>query len=212
MKEEDRGPWMETFLGKRFYPLNPTPEDISIIDIARGLSNQCRFNGHTKHFYSVAQHCIVGADWVFDQTKSHRWAMLFLLHDAAEAYIGDLIRPLKETRHFDYLEVIESVIKRTIYDYANLDWPTVEEEAIIKHYDDLMLLEEGYHLMKSKTSIWGIQYKYEQPEGHVEAHSLGETNREVMAAMYVDDFYSLYVHLFGKKHPEQIERDKDGGS
>jgi len=207
-EEEDRGDWMDTFTGKKFYPFSPKSEDVSIVDMARALSNLCRFNGHVKHFYSVAQHCIVGADWIFDQTKSHKLAMAFLLHDAAEAYVGDMIRPIKHSGHFDYFKNIENEIMRAIHDYANLEVTTHEEDATIKHFDNLMLFEEAFNLMASKTSTWGTQYKHEQPEGHVEARSLAETNREVMAAMYVDDFYSLHVHLFGKKHPEQIERDK----
>jgi len=198
----DRGPWMETFTGKRFYPLDPGYGSVSIIDIAHALSNICRFGGHTKHYYSVAQHCITGADWVFEQTKSDRLAMLFLLHDAAEAYVGDMIRPIKSIPEFHFFKTIESGVIRSIYNYAGIDWATTEEEVIIKKFDNLMLAEEGFHLTENKTLSWDTQYQPEQPEGHVNPDSLTEISRYAIEKIYLEDFFSLYLKLFGKVHKD----------
>lgn len=57
--------WLQTFTGKKIFPLNPRTEDICIADIAHSLSMQCRYNGHTKLFYSVAQHSAVMANNFF---------------------------------------------------------------------------------------------------------------------------------------------------
>lgn len=82
-----KGDWMTTFSGSKFWPLDPQPEDVNIEDIAHALSLLCRFGGHCKEFYSVAEHSV------------RCWRVLpalgCLLHDATEAYIGDLIRPIK---------------------------------------------------------------------------------------------------------------------
>lgn len=84
------GQWMQTFTGRRFWPLDPRPEDIHVEDIAHALSLQCRYAGHCVNFYSVAEHCVLLAEHVADPFK--RWA---LLHDASEAYLVDIPRPVK---------------------------------------------------------------------------------------------------------------------
>lgn len=81
-----------TFTGRVVEPLNPDPETISIVDIAHSLSNQCRFTGHTKLFYSVAEHSVRVSRMVPD--KDALWG---LLHDASEAYLADLARPIKRS-------------------------------------------------------------------------------------------------------------------
>ena len=82
--------FISTFLGNHFYPQNPRIEDIDIEDIAHGLAYTCRFNGQTTEFYSVAQHSLMVADLVADELKLEA-----LMHDAAEAYLGDVVKPLK---------------------------------------------------------------------------------------------------------------------
>ena len=84
------GDWMQTFTGKRFWPLDPKPEDICIEDIAAALSKLCRYGGHTKYFYSVAEHSCLVSIFVPDD-----FAMWGLMHDASEAYLSDMVKPLK---------------------------------------------------------------------------------------------------------------------
>lgn len=83
--------WIITRTGRRFDLSVPTADMVDPVDIAHSLSMQCRFNGHCQQFYSVAQHCLLVADLV---PAEHKLAAL--LHDATEAYVGDLVRPLKE--------------------------------------------------------------------------------------------------------------------
>lgn len=92
---EGRGDWMITASGVRFFPLDPHPEDIRITDIAHQLARVCRYGGAVDaEHYSVAEHSCLIADW-FEAKGDRVGARWGLLHDGAEAYIGDLIRPIK---------------------------------------------------------------------------------------------------------------------
>ena len=74
-----------------------TDEDssqVDPIDLAHSLSLINRFNGHTKFPYSVAQHSLLGAKWMLESGESSTYALYFLLHDAHEAYLGDITRPV----------------------------------------------------------------------------------------------------------------------
>lgn len=82
--------WIQTFTGRKFYPLAPNADDIDIVDIAHSLSLQCRYTGHCKQFYSVAEHSVHVA--MAASRDNRLWA---LLHDASEAYLTDVPRPIK---------------------------------------------------------------------------------------------------------------------
>lgn len=82
--------WIMTYTGRRFWPLDPTPEDVDIRDIAHALAMKCRYGGHAKRFYSVAQHSVIVSHYA---PREH--AMAGLLHDAAETYLADIPRPVK---------------------------------------------------------------------------------------------------------------------
>ncbi|AGC43293.1 hypothetical protein MYSTI_01964 [Myxococcus stipitatus DSM 14675] len=98
-----RGDWIQTYTLKQFWPLDPRPEDVDIQDIGHALSMQCRFTGHCHTFYSVAEHCVRVSEragtlmqqiggFSHDVMRAMQWG---LLHDAAEAYLVDLARPVK---------------------------------------------------------------------------------------------------------------------
>lgn len=98
-----RGDWMQTYSGRRFYPLDPRPEDIHRSDIAHALSLLCRYGGHVDRFYSVAEHCVLMSEAVPPED-----ALAALLHDATEAYVCDVPRPLKR-QLAAYMEIEERV-------------------------------------------------------------------------------------------------------
>ena len=79
---ERRGDWIQTYLGIQFWPLDPRPEEVMLFDIAHSLSNMCRFTGHCREFYSVAQHSVI-----VSQNVPREDAAWGLLHDASEAYM-----------------------------------------------------------------------------------------------------------------------------
>ena len=97
------GDWIQTFTGRQFWPLDPYWTEVDIIDIAHALSMLCRYGGHSRRFYSVAEHSVLISHRV---PKEH--ALFGLLHDAAEAYVVDVPRPLKHQLP-DYIEIENNV-------------------------------------------------------------------------------------------------------
>lgn len=88
-----RGPVMQTYSGRAFYPLDPQPNEVWLSDIAHHLSLICRYNGAVVPHYSVAQHSVGVSYLIGGGPRQQMWG---LMHDAAEAYIGDLTRPMKQ--------------------------------------------------------------------------------------------------------------------
>ena len=136
---------MITYTGIKFDPINPNIELINIKDIAHALSLICRANGHIKHFYSIAQHSINCALEAKARNYSIKVQLLLLLHDASEAYISDIIRPVKP--HLTNYLNIEAKLQQTIYKkYINSE--LVEDDYNkIKEVDDDILMSELYILM-----------------------------------------------------------------
>lgn len=93
--QHDRGPWFQTYSGVRFHFLDPRPEDILPEDLALGLGQQCRFTGQIGTFYSIAQHSVFCASIARERGLGIEEQRFMLLHDASEAYVGDVNRPLK---------------------------------------------------------------------------------------------------------------------
>jgi 5'-deoxynucleotidase YfbR-like HD superfamily hydrolase len=89
------GPYLQTVSGKWVNPLDPDPEQFDIEDIARALGNLCRFGGHCRTFYSVAQHTVIVSQLVEERGGDAEDVFAALMHDAAEAYLGDMPHPLK---------------------------------------------------------------------------------------------------------------------
>jgi 5'-deoxynucleotidase YfbR-like HD superfamily hydrolase len=101
MAEPDRGappapgPYLQTVSGRWVNPFDPDPAQIDPGDIARALANQCRFGGHSRTFYSVAQHSVIVAELVEQRGGDVEDVFAALMHDATEAYLGDMPHPLK---------------------------------------------------------------------------------------------------------------------
>ena len=131
---------VELFTGKMFWPLNPITEDIDIIDIAHALSNKCRYTGHTRQFYSVAQHCILMA-----RETSETYKLESLLHDATEAYLPDIASPIKG--HFNGFKDIEERLHVAIAERFNLIHPLPKQ---VKALDRKILRAEKWYLMHGK--------------------------------------------------------------
>lgn len=146
----DRGPVQQITGGKWVYPLDLRPEDIDIRDIALSLSKQCRFIGHTKEFYSVAQHSVIVSKIVSPEN-----ALWGLLHDAAEAYIGDISRPVKkclQTVAPGALISLENGIEAAVAERFGLPWPMPAE---VKHADIVAVFTEKRDLLHPTDLDWG---------------------------------------------------------
>lgn len=136
--------WLQTYTGKKFTPLDPRPEDICAEDIAHALGNMCRFNGHCKRFYSVAEHSIRVAELAPDCLLR-----LALLHDAAEVYLTDMPRPLKSA--FPEFSIIERRIRACILERFNVSLDGWEE---VEYADMIMLATEARDLMSEPPCEW----------------------------------------------------------
>ena len=134
-----------TYCNLQFDPLFAQVQDIRIDDIAHALSLICRANGHFRIFYSVAQHSIHCALEAAACAYTKKTQLHCLLHDAAEAYLGDVTRPLK--RHLPLYVEAEETLQRTIYRALQIDPPTDMEQQDIKCLDDRLLYHEflTYH-------------------------------------------------------------------
>src|SRR5829696_2066447 len=89
------GPYLQTVSGRWVNPFDPDPAQLDAGDIARALANQCRFGGHSRVFYSVAQHSVIVSRLVEERGGDVEDAFAALMHDATEAYLGDMPHPLK---------------------------------------------------------------------------------------------------------------------
>lgn len=89
------GPYLQTVSGCWVNPFDPDPSQLNIDDIAQALANLCRFGGHSRVFYSVAQHSVLVSEVVEDRGGDAEDVFAALLHDASEAYLGDMPHPIK---------------------------------------------------------------------------------------------------------------------
>ncbi len=136
---------MNTFTGKKFDPMLITPADIGERDIAHALSLICRGCGHLRRFYSVAQHSVNCAREALARGLSNRVALACLLHDGSEAYIADIIRPIKE--HLPDYARIECRIMDAVFARFGLSDLSEEETRLWKRIDDELLENELKELL-----------------------------------------------------------------
>jgi hypothetical protein len=140
-----------TFSGVRIKPLDPNPWLISIVDVAHALSNQCRFTGHTKQFYSVAEHSVRVSKLVPEED-----AMWGLLHDASEAYLSDISRPIKQQPGLgEVYRVAEAALQRAVAYKFNLP---LEVPPSVKVADNVLLRSEQRDLMPDGLRLEGYEY------------------------------------------------------
>lgn len=138
--------WLLTASGRRFDPVDPQPDMIDLVDIANGLSNECRFAGQCRFFYSVAQHSVL-----VSQAVPPDLAWEALLHDAAEAYIKDIPAPIKRLLP-DY-RALEHKIDAAIR--VRFGLPAIQNPAV-KHADLVLLATERRDLMPPGSDQWQI--------------------------------------------------------
>lgn len=144
-RKERHGAYITTLSGKLLDLHDPSPDDITIEDIATGLSNNCRFSGQLPVHYSVAAHSIVLAD-LMDNQDAQLYA---LLHDASEAYIMDMPRPVKMLCP-DYSEIerrIQDAVMQKFYPDGNLsaeDYTAVHSlDRVMPAFEQIALMGQG---------------------------------------------------------------------
>ena len=138
-----KGNWMLTASGKMFYPFDPDPEDIDITDIAGGLAKCCRWSGQCNGFFSVAQHSIIVSG-----TCSPPNALWGLMHDAPEAYVNDLVTPIK--KDINVYNELEDIILTAIAKKFELTLPIPDE---VHQVDALVTATESHYLMRDTPEM-----------------------------------------------------------
>lgn len=141
--QDRRGPWGTTFSGAKYWPEDPRAGDFRIADIAHALANQCRFGGHCREFYSVAQHSVIVSN-----ICALRDAMWGLLHDASEAYLVDVPRPVKYSRGMERYTEIERAFMAAICEQFGLG---AEMPTSVHWADEALLALEARHLMPEEA-------------------------------------------------------------
>lgn len=142
-----RGDWMQTYTGLRYFPMDPRPEDIDPRDIAHALSLLCRYGGHIDRFYSVAEHCVK-----LSYTVTPENALSALLHDATEAYVVDVPRPVK--RYLADYRMVEAKVWRAIA----MHFGVAEELPLEVHAHDtrILLNERGVLMRNAEFGAWSM--------------------------------------------------------
>jgi len=178
--------WIQTYTGRQFWPLDPRPEDVCIEDIAHALALKCRFTGHCRVFYSVAQHSVMASEIV-----PRHAALQALMHDAAEAYLCDLAKPLKaELQNMVDAEarIMEAIAARFGFEHRML--PEVHEA------DARMLVTERRDLMGTPPRPWT-----HAPGMEPLPRSIRAWEPDVAEALFLARFHSLTDPDQGTRFP-----------
>lgn len=175
--------WIQTYSGGKFHILDPRQDEINIVDIGHALSMMCRFTGHVRRFYSVAEHC-----WHASHIVPAEDALWALMHDASEAYIADINRPLK---HFtpvgpSYMKVEDKVMKAICKKFG-MD---PEQPASVHKADGMMLYAEKEQLMPPMS--WETKWTADEEPAQVKIRCW---KSEIAEAAFLSRFYELTNQL-----------------
>lgn len=170
--------WIQTYTGAMVYPMDPQPDDIHIEDIAHSLAMSTRYCGHCSKFYSVAEHSVYVSQMVSPQHMRQA-----LLHDASEAYISDIARPIKPFLS-NYKEIEEGLLK-AICNKFEVSFPLHEE---VKIADSTILHDEMLQLMKKPPGDWGLPY----PPAGIEIRGY---DWRTAKAFFMERFYQLWPNV-----------------
>lgn len=176
----DNHNYIATFTGKKFFPLDPRAEEIDVRDIAHALSMQCRFGGHAKRFYSVAQHSLFVSLMVPPVDKL--WA---LLHDAAEAYLVDLPRPIKHDHSMKAYREAEAKVMAAVCEAFGL---SPEQPASVTEADHRMVMTEARELMNWGSDVFADWTVLGEPYPNMDCPTLAPSFAEVAFLKAFDDY------------------------
>lgn len=203
VSEDKENSCIQTFTGRYVDPFSIKGEDINIRDIAHSLARQCRFNGHVSKFYSVAEHSVRCTDYYFDQyvngvatPEQTVTAFGILLHDASEAYFGDIPRPIK--RKLPFLKDLENNIQ-TVVEFSLGLSKAIERTIItpsscelykksIHEADNVLLATEARELGFS-VNEWSLEF------GPLEDYYIIPYSVDEAECMFLEYYYSFKEFL-----------------
>jgi hypothetical protein len=183
--------FIETYTGRAFWPLEPTMDALSVIDIAHALSNQCRYSGHVQFFYSVAQHCCLLAAWLSAHGGSALDCLQILMHDAPEAYLVDIPRPVKQ--YMPQYRVWDHGINDVIREW--MGWKDLPMLAIQDELDSRVIVDERAALMSRSGLDWGHHL---EPVGiRIEPWGPHQAEKQFLMqyAAYSKEVYGSYQYI-----------------
>lgn len=191
-----RGSWLQTYSGVRVWPLDPRADEIHFDDVCVGLARECRYGNHAREFYSVGEHSVLVSQFCERlalergwSRASARWvAGIGLLHDASEAYLGDIPRPLKRQRAMRGYRKLEAKWWTQICRRFDL-FPTESAMALVHEVDNRLLLDEIDALLLD-PDMWrrAGRYRGMQPLGAEIAALPWEQAAEVFAQRFDECF------------------------
>lgn len=186
--DQGYGGRIAVYSGAIISPLSPDPADVFIEDIAHALANQCRFTGHTKYFYSVAQHSVLVSELVPD-----RYRLWGLLHDATETYLSDIARPIKRfNSDFGNLYTsVEDGLMEAIIARFGLEKVLPMPDAV-KEADNILLANEIRQLMPPAPEVYDGWEKYPEIRTGALNHLPPEAAKELFMNRY-NDLGGAYV-------------------
>jgi hypothetical protein len=175
-------PIIETYTGKHFHLFDASVEDIDIADITHALGLLCRYNGHTRSFYSVAEHSVMCSYLVPEE-----FAFDALMHDASEAYLSDIPKPFKSS--IGNYQEIEAAMQSRIAEKFGFTAPEPQE---VKNVDVGILWLEAQALITSKGSWWHPQIK-EAFDKYIDVRKLPDGGLPLWSPVYAQ---LMFEHRF----------------
>ncbi len=189
------GAWSQSFSGERYWIMDPLPEEVHLEDIMVGLANAARYRGQTLYFYSVLTHCVLVSKAVEALALERGWskeaataaAFEGLLHDAPEAYLGDVARPLKRMRAMKEYCRVEALWEEAIFTQLNVK-STPESKKLVHEVDHRIVLDEIYAFMRD-PEMWPDSGRY------LDMEPLGVEVKEITREQSIKDFSERYIEL-----------------
>lgn len=200
--------WIMTRHGRRFDYARPTAEMVFLPDIVHALANNCRFNGHVKSFFSVAQHSAEGAIFAYQTYPLEirdDVARAFLHHDFHEAYLSDFPTPLKMVMGDDVLKPIEAAVDAAIFERFDIAKLMATYKKDVKEIDTIMLWSDAIRWRTDGwTTIDGVETPTDRvwvPEDFEVPDGLPET---AMAPWQAREYLEHALRQLGGYTQEQI--------
>ena len=182
-----------TYTGKHFNVLDPREKDVDLYDVAHALSQQCRFTGHTKFPFTVAQHCLLTSYLRGFEGAPYAVRLAGLLHDAGETYLCDIASPIKHTPEFREYRRLEDEVETVVLKALKCPGLTDLEWAAVKHAEMRVCKAEIHKVMDPDEIHWDPMWNTVPLVPNLKDSIVEETPKSVE-----NQFIRRYYFLLGK--------------